>query len=55
MQSSAALFARFTFRQDTSPAMRTAAASRRHFGGHAVHHAAGPSGAPGETARPSTG
>jgi 6-phosphogluconate dehydrogenase len=33
---SAALFARFSSRQDDSPAMRAVAALRRQFGGHAV-------------------
>ena len=52
---SAALFARFASRQDVSPAMRAVAALRHQFGGHAVHAAAGPSGAPGEHAGPSSG
>lgn len=34
---SAALFARFSSRQDDSPAMRAVAALRNQFGGHAVH------------------
>jgi 6-phosphogluconate dehydrogenase len=34
---SAALFARFTSRQDESPAMKVIAALRQQFGGHAVH------------------
>ena len=51
---SAALFARFASRQDSSPAMRAVAALRQQFGGHAVR-AAGPSGAPGEHAGPSSG
>jgi 6-phosphogluconate dehydrogenase len=34
---SAALFARFTSRQDESPAMKVVAALRQQFGGHAVH------------------
>ncbi|HEY0950306.1 phosphogluconate dehydrogenase (NAD(+)-dependent, decarboxylating) [Nocardioides sp.] len=34
---SAALFARFTSRQDDSPAMKAVAAMRNQFGGHAVH------------------
>ncbi|MFC5994677.1 phosphogluconate dehydrogenase (NAD(+)-dependent, decarboxylating) [Pseudonocardia hispaniensis] len=42
---SAALFARFTSRQESSPAMRAVAALRHQFGGHAVQHAAGPTGA----------
>jgi 6-phosphogluconate dehydrogenase len=49
---SAALFARFASRQDSSPAMRAVAALRQQFGGHAVKAAAGPSGAPGETGGP---
>ncbi len=53
---SAALFARFASRQESSPAMRAVAALRQQFGGHAVHVAgAGPAGAPGETAGPSSG
>jgi 6-phosphogluconate dehydrogenase len=36
---SAALFARFTSRQDESPAMKAVAALRQQFGGHAVHKA----------------
>jgi 6-phosphogluconate dehydrogenase len=32
-----ALFARFTSRQDDSPAMKVVAALRKQFGGHAVH------------------
>ena len=51
---SAALFARFTSRQESSPAMRAVAALRQQFGGHAVH-AAGPSGTPGQLAGPSSG
>ena len=51
---SAALFARFASRQDSSPAMRAVAALRQQFGGHAVR-AAGPAGAPGEHAGPSSG
>ena len=35
---SAALFARFTSRQDASPAMKAVAALRQQFGGHAVRH-----------------
>ncbi|SHK80042.1 6-phosphogluconate dehydrogenase [Pseudonocardia thermophila] len=50
---SAALFARFASRQESSPAMRAVAALRHQFGGHAVRFAAGPSGAPGQTAGPS--
>ncbi len=52
---SAALFARFVSRQDSSPAMRAVAALRQQFGGHAVKSAAGPSGVPGEHAGPSSG
>ncbi|GAA3249413.1 decarboxylating 6-phosphogluconate dehydrogenase [Pseudonocardia petroleophila] len=52
---SAALFARFASRQDSSPAMRAVAALRQQFGGHAVRAAAGPSGTPGEHAGPSSG
>jgi len=37
---SAALFARFSSRQDESPAMQAVAAMRQQFGGHAVHAAA---------------
>jgi 6-phosphogluconate dehydrogenase len=51
---SAALFARFSSRQDSSPAMRAVAALRQQFGGHSVR-AAGPAGAPGEHAGPSSG
>ena len=36
MQTSA-LFARFSSRQDESPAMKVVAALRQQFGGHAVH------------------
>jgi 6-phosphogluconate dehydrogenase len=52
---SAALFARFASRQDSSPAMRAVAALRQQFGGHAVKSAAGPSGVPGDHAGPSSG
>ena len=52
---SAALFARFTSRQDESPAMKAVAALRNQFGGHAVKKAVGPSGAPGDQAGPSSG
>jgi 6-phosphogluconate dehydrogenase len=52
---SAALFARFTSRQESSPAMRAVAALRQQFGGHAVKKAAGPAGAPGDQAGPSSG
>ena len=51
---SAALFARFSSRQETSPAMKAVAALRHQFGGHAVK-AAGPAGAPGDKAGPSSG
>jgi 6-phosphogluconate dehydrogenase len=52
---SAALFARFASRQESSPAMKAVAALRHQFGGHAVKTAAGPSGVPGEHAGPSSG
>jgi 6-phosphogluconate dehydrogenase len=42
---SAALFARFSSRQEDSPAMKAVAALRNQFGGHAVH-AAGPASPP---------
>ncbi|WP_329788401.1 decarboxylating 6-phosphogluconate dehydrogenase [Lentzea sp. DG1S-22] len=45
---SAALFARFTSRQEDSPAMRAVAALRNQFGGHSVH-LAGPSSGGGST------
>jgi 6-phosphogluconate dehydrogenase len=51
---SAALFARFASRQESSPAMRAVAALRHQFGGHAVHEV-GPSGTPGQLAGPSSG
>ncbi len=51
---SAALFARFASRQESSPAMRAVAALRQQFGGHAVKKA-GPSGTPGHLAGPSSG
>ncbi|MDU1524216.1 MAG: 6-phosphogluconate dehydrogenase, partial [Cutibacterium granulosum] len=35
---SAALFARFSSRQDDSPAMKLIAAMRNQFGGHAIHN-----------------
>jgi 6-phosphogluconate dehydrogenase len=41
---SAALFARFTSRQDDSPAMRAVAALRNQFGGHAVKKDVGQGG-----------
>ena len=50
----AALFARFVSRQESSPAMKAVAALRHQFGGHAVK-AAGPSGTPGQLAGPSSG
>jgi 6-phosphogluconate dehydrogenase len=40
----ASLFARFTSRQDDSPAMKAIAAMRNQFGGHAVHTDAPPGG-----------
>jgi 6-phosphogluconate dehydrogenase len=51
---SAALFARFSSRQESSPAMRAVAALRHQFGGHAVK-AVGPTGTPGQLAGPSSG
>jgi 6-phosphogluconate dehydrogenase len=45
---SAALFARFTSRQEDSPAMKAVAALRNQFGGHAVT-AAGPTSGTGAT------
>ena len=51
---SAALFARFVSRQESSPAMRAVAALRHQFGGHAVHEV-GPTGTPGQLAGPSSG
>ena len=45
---SAALFARFSSRQEDSPAMKAVAALRNQFGGHAVT-AAGPSSGSGDT------
>jgi 6-phosphogluconate dehydrogenase len=49
----AALYARFTSRQDDSPAMKAVAALRNQFGGHAVHAVkaadAGPSSGTGST------
>ncbi|HEX3589168.1 MAG TPA: decarboxylating 6-phosphogluconate dehydrogenase [Pseudonocardiaceae bacterium] len=42
---SAALFARFSSRQEDSPAMKAVAALRNQFGGHAVH-AVGPASPP---------
>ncbi len=45
---SAALFARFASRQDTSPAMKAVAALRNQFGGHDVHQA-GPTSGSGAT------
>jgi len=40
----ASLFARFTSRQDDSPAMKAVAAMRNQFGGHALHTAPPPGG-----------
>ncbi len=40
----ASLFARFTSRQDDSPAMKAIAAMRNQFGGHAVHTTPPPGG-----------
>jgi len=40
----ASLFARFTSRQDDSPAMKAIAAMRNQFGGHAVRTAPPPGG-----------
>jgi len=40
----ASLFARFTSRQDDSPAMKAVAAMRNQFGGHAVKTEAPPGG-----------
>jgi 6-phosphogluconate dehydrogenase len=51
---SAALFARFSSRQESSPAMKAVAALRQQFGGHAVR-SVGPSGIPGQLAGPSSG
>ena len=48
----AAMFARFASRQESSPAMRAVAALRQQFGGHAVKSSAGPSGGPGSLAGP---
>jgi 6-phosphogluconate dehydrogenase len=47
----AALFARFSSRQDDSPAMKAVAALRNQFGGHAVKsaHLAGPTSGTGST------
>ncbi|MCY7341413.1 MAG: decarboxylating 6-phosphogluconate dehydrogenase [Pseudonocardia sp.] len=50
----AALFARFSSRQDSSPALRAVAALRQQFGGHAAR-STGPSGTGGEHAGPSSG
>ncbi|GAA1392042.1 decarboxylating 6-phosphogluconate dehydrogenase [Pseudonocardia kongjuensis] len=50
---SAALFARFSSRQDESPAMKAVAALRQQFGGHAVKRS-GPAGAPGDKAGPAS-
>jgi 6-phosphogluconate dehydrogenase len=43
-----ALFARFSSRQEDSPAMKAVAALRNQFGGHAVHKA-GPTSGTGDT------
>jgi 6-phosphogluconate dehydrogenase len=51
---SAALFARFSSRQDESPAMKAVAALRHQFGGHAIK-SSGPAGAPGDKAGPTSG
>ena len=49
----ASLFARFTSRQDDSPAMKAIAAMRNQFGGHAVRTAPPPGGErPARTRRP---
>ncbi len=45
----ASLFARFTSRQDESPAMQAVAAMRQQFGGHAVEAAAEAGQAPGDS------
>jgi 6-phosphogluconate dehydrogenase len=42
----ASLFARFTSRQDDSPAMKAVAAMRNQFGGHAVRAGGGPGETP---------
>jgi hypothetical protein len=51
---SAALFARFTSRQDDSPAMKVIAALRNQFGGHAVTagHTSGPPTSPSRVTHP---
>ncbi len=51
---SSALFARFSSRQESSPAMRAVAALRHQFGGHAVREV-GPAGTPGQLAGPTSG
>jgi 6-phosphogluconate dehydrogenase len=53
---SAALFARFTSRQEDSPAMKAVAALRQQFGGHAVQRAdqAGPSSGTGDVRQDAT-
>jgi 6-phosphogluconate dehydrogenase len=51
---SSALFARFSSRQESSPAMRAVAALRHQFGGHAVREV-GPAGVPGQLAGPTSG
>ncbi|RLV48083.1 decarboxylating 6-phosphogluconate dehydrogenase [Nocardioides mangrovicus] len=45
----ASLFARFSSRQDDSPAMKAVAAMRNQFGGHAVHPEDSPTAHPGHT------
>lgn len=53
---STALFARFSSRQDDSPAMKAIAALRSQFGGHAtVHREAGSRGRTIDTAGPTSG
>ena len=47
----ASLFARFTSRQDDSPAMKAVAAMRNQFGGHAVHTAPPPGGDAGPASK----
>ena len=53
----ASLFARFSSRQDDSPAMKAVAAMRNQFGGHAMHGATPPAPAdhrPTSTPRPTS-
>ena len=52
---SAALFARFASRQESSPAMKAVAALRHQFGGHAVHAGRPVAATPGQLAGPSSG